>query len=85
MRYGICHLNYIKKKQKNKKQYKCDVLIKMVRAKLTGNWEGGGMGEKNIQTNNFLIRGPIPTSIPMGNRVSLASTPVGNRASTLNH
>ena len=57
----------------------------MIRGKLTGTWEGGGIGGKNIQTNNFLIRGPIPTSIPVGNRFSLASTPVGNRASTLNH
>ena len=46
---------------------------------------GTELGNRNIQTNNFLIRGPIPTSIPVGNRFSLACTPVGNRASTLNH
>ena len=46
---------------------------------------GTELGNKNIQTNNFLIRGTIPTTTPMGNRVIFASTPVGNRASTLNH
>ena len=30
-----------------KEYHKIDVLLKLVRAKLTGPWEGGGMGEKN--------------------------------------
>ena len=46
---------------------------------------GTELGNKNMQTNNFLIRGAIPTTKPVGNRVIFASTPVGNRASTLNH
>ena len=46
---------------------------------------GTELGNKNIQTNNFLIRGAIPTTTPVGHRVIFASTPVGNRASTLNH
>ena len=29
------------------------MLVKVVRAKLPGTWEGGGFGGKNIQTNNF--------------------------------
>ena len=29
----------------------------MVRAKLTGTWEGGGIGGKNIQTKNSLRGG----------------------------
>ena len=29
------------------------MLVKVVRAKLPSTWEGGGVGEKNIQTNNF--------------------------------
>ena len=45
----------------------------MVRAKLAGPWEGGGVGGKNIQTNNFLRRGLISTTspVPLGNRVNL--------------
>ena len=46
---------------------------------------GTELGNKNIQTNNFLIRVAIPTTTPVGHRVIFASTPVGNRASTLNH
>ena len=29
--------------------------------------------------NNFLIRGHIPTTIPVGNRVNFTSAPMGNR------
>ena len=46
---------------------------------------GTELGNKNIQTNNFLIRVAIPTTTPVGHRVIFASTPVGNRVNTLNH
>ena len=36
---------------------------------------GTELGNRNIQTNNFLIRGPIPTITPMGNRVKMGLLP----------
>ena len=51
MRYGICHLIYIQEKTEKYKRDKSDVLEKVVRAKLTSTWEGGGMVGKNIKTN----------------------------------
>ena len=38
--------------KKTKTTYKSNVLLKVLREKLTGTWEGGGLGGKN--TNNFL-------------------------------
>ena len=32
-----------------------------------------------------MIRGPIPTTTPVGNMVNFTTTPGGNRAITLNH
>ena len=40
--------------------------IKVVKVKLTGTKEGGGVGGKNIQIKDFLIKGPIPTGSPVG-------------------
>ena len=46
---------------------------------------GTELGNKKTYKKLFLIRGAIPTTTPVGHRVIFASTPVGNRASTLNH
>ena len=62
-----------REKQKNRKIDKSDALKKVVRAKLTGTWEGGGVGGKNIQPSYFLIRGAILTTTHMGNRVNFSS------------
>ena len=46
---------------------------------------GTELGNKKTYKKLFLIRGPIPTTTPVGNRVNSTTTPVGNKASTLNH
>ena len=38
---------YLNKKSKNR--YKKDVCLKVVRAKLAGTWEGGGIGGEKIE------------------------------------
>ena len=53
-----------RKMRKKMKSHKNQVFLKMVRAKPTGPWEGGGFGGKNIQTYNFLRRVPISTTSP---------------------
>ena len=54
------------------KRGKIDVLIKVLKSKAHQYLgRGWGRGEKNIQTNYFLIRRPIPTTTPMGKRVKM--------------
>ena len=64
-----------KKKTGKNKRGKSNFLMKGVRAKLTSTWEGGGVGGKKHTKNYFLIRGPIPTSTPVGNRVKMGLFP----------
>ena len=45
---------------------------------------GTELGNKKTYKKLLLIRGPIPTTTPVGNRVNSTTTPVGNKASTLN-
>merc|ERR1712055_377055 len=45
----------------------------------TSTWEGGGLEVKKKQQTILLIRGPIPNTSPIGNRVNSTSTPMGNR------
>ena len=71
---GSVSLFELKKKTEKYKRDKNDVLKKVVRAKLTSTWEGGGVGGKNIQTYYFLIRGAILTTTNVGNRVNFSST-----------
>ena len=61
---------------KTKTTCKSEVLLKVVRAKLTGTWEGGGVGGKKHANKLFLHKGPIPTTTPMGNRVNNTRTNV---------
>ena len=35
-------------KRKTKTNYKKNILLKVLRAKLASTWEGGGIGEKNL-------------------------------------
>ena len=42
-----------REKQKNRKRDKSDVLKKVVRAKLTSTWEGGGVGGKKHTNKQF--------------------------------
>ena len=46
---------------------------------------GTELGNKKHTKNYFLIRGPIPTTTPMGNMVNFTTTHGGNRSITLNH
>ena len=62
---------YNKPKKKMKKIYsKGNVLVKVVRAKHSSTWDGGGVGGENIQTNNFFDKGHISTTTPVGKRVN---------------
>ena len=79
MRYGICHLIYIQEKTEKYKRDKSDVLEKVLRAKLTSTWEGGGIGGKKHTNKLILDQGPILTTTPVGNRVNFSST-VGIRS-----
>ena len=56
MRYGICHLIYIQEKTEKYKRDKSDVLEKVLRAKLTSTWVGGGLGGKTYKQTIFLIK-----------------------------
>ena len=56
MRYWICQLNQIKEKTEKCKRGKIDVLIKVLRAKLTNTWEGGGVGAKKHTNTLFLVK-----------------------------
>ena len=68
----------IRKEKKNKKEFKSDkslVLVKTVRAKLTGTWEGGGVGGKKYTKKNLDQVGPYTPPPPLGNRVNLYPNP----------
>ena len=53
--------------QKGKKIFTLsNVLIKVIRAKLTGNWKVGGNSEKTLKTMNFLTRGTFGRLSPWG-------------------
>ena len=43
-----------------------DVLVKVVTAKLTGTWEGGGIGGKNHTSKEFLDKGAHFYHFPLG-------------------
>ena len=64
MRYGICHLIYIQEKTEKYKRDKSDVLEKVLRAKLTNTWEGGGIGGKKHTNKLFLGKGGLFLPLP---------------------
>ena len=41
------------KKKEKYRRYKSNVFVKVVRAKLTGTWEGGGIGGKKLTESNL--------------------------------
>ena len=53
--------------------YKSYVFIKVLRAKLTGTWEGGGIGGKNID-NKFLIINAFPHPLPLREGLTISSS-----------
>ena len=61
---GQLELSLAKTEKYNR--HRSDVLVKLVRAKLPGSWEGGGVGGKNIQNNFLHQRGPFTRHAPLG-------------------
>ena len=74
-----------KKKTGKYKRGKSNFLMKGVRAKLTSTWEGGGIRGKKHTNKLYLDKGAHSYHYPNGKGVNFASTPVRNRANTLNH
>ena len=56
----------LRKKTVKYKRDKSDVLIQVVRAKLTSTWVWGALGVKKLQTNYLLTGWPPPTTAPRG-------------------
>ena len=66
MGFRIWNFRKIKENSESFKRHKSPILVKLVRAKLTDTWEGGGIGGKKYKQDNPLIRGNISTTTPLG-------------------